>query len=57
MIIWQVNWSSGDSNHKLFVITPDRKSHGRTKKSTTIATFNRAQERPNAYYFYMELIK
>lgn len=57
MIIWQVNWNTFDSHHKKFVLAKDEQSNGRSNKSNGICTFKYAKTRPNAYYFYMELIK
>lgn len=57
MIIWQINATQWDSNHKMFVIAPSSIQKGRTKKSKSIVTWEWASAKRNMYYFYLELIK
>ena len=57
MIVWQVNATAWDSNHKLFVIANSSSVKGRSKKSKSVVTLDWAKQRPTLYYFYIELIK
>lgn len=57
MLIWQVNANQYDSNHMYFVVAESTNTHGRTKKSKSIVTWDWAKSKPNMFYFYLEIIK